>query len=1831
MRNEGKRFLSLLMALVMVCSLAVPSAFAAEEDSPAGESAGETAETGSAGEEETGEEDSAVSGEEEDEVPVEDAEVPVEEPVSGEETAPEAANIKAGVVTLNSAQTDRDGKSWTIGGSPTYSSYLINIFADHERNTEGGLLEFLSEQLPLKGTLDGEEVTVTAQWQWHHPTYSSPSCQPFSPQGNYNWYCYLFKAKSFTLESGEPVQVDVQDLLASVRVIPLHAKVSDFAEPNMAVRRSAIEALHSDDWDSLGLPDKVWVNYESASWWSGKEYPGRTDQYLITAWKTEAGATLTHENLQALAKTVDSVKLTPVYAAAGEGGPAGWVTMKGNNYNTTDKDVYHTLTLSFTDKTPVSIRVNKPGDITYGDSLSEPTAGQTEIDGGTDSNGRIIFTYVGEGNTVYGPSADKPKDAGQYRVIATLDSETHSGSRVSDVFTISRKTVNSNDITAQFKSLGTVLDKVYDGRTTDYDRKLEEIKIAEKVEGDDLYVMADVGFYTSDGKSADSSAGINKYVSIYFELGGTDRGNYVLNPKHEYYSGVYTSATAAITPKPLEIIDDSTVTVSKAKDGTKNPGLLGGTLKIGGLVNPYYDKVEIDMSQVTVGEYPDSSPGTGKTVTLSNITLTGPGCQNYTIDPTYEFHRAEITEKAWPELNKDFVVTIPENSDYDGKPCIAEFTSRNSNLGHETIKYAKLSEDGKYEDPVEGPPVSAGTYKVLVFFEGNDNFAVIDGNNAIKAGEFTIRRITGEVSTTIRYPVAAAEGQIHYFGELGLDEAMTQGAKSKEMEGKTHTESQNRIVYLVNESEGGSVVKRAYTWVGTDYFRLELKEERTANAQQSFDVDLESDNYETLTVHVTVKITEDSLQFVPPTVTVKEPGKFPFGTSLYGIIQLEGGSATLNGNTIAGSFTPKPETAYTYTGSGPSGVYFPGTYTANSFQILFSSSGEGGYKNVDVPFTADITFTIEKLVVTTEKLTKDDYYYRTGHYTTIYANDDANKSTSALTNLVASRSLAYTCSFSPMGSAYCAASWSMDDEKDFDPRGRGEQEWYSFSGDLSVKVPDTSGSSYGNYLSDQYVRIDPDIKKPQAFVKVLPVLTMQKPFETPAAVKSKNDISSLGSNWLTASGLPTEVPVDYRASVPGSGYKAPENKPYAVAGWKMEDGRELTLNLLKTEAGKVSAGKDVTLRLTPVYASAAQGGPPVWATWQEAEKPVFTLTITDKHPVKVDVEPPAGITFGEKLGDPKVTQTAIGHDTDDSGTYSYLYEGLDGTVYCNAEPPVNAGKYRVSATLVSDTHSGTGISEPFTIARVATASCTADITVPAGSAGEWTIGLDKLGLDAGMSLGLKIREKPNPVSAGVITEVACEPGDSSFTLKMGDVANGKSQSFRLPLTSDNYERLEVTVTVTVINPQFAFTQPTAKVNGSSFPYGTPLSKIITLTDGSALLNGETIDGEFTVEEPERPYGAGTHTETVKILFISTNGVYREEVGSVEVSFTIGKAPVTAFSSDEEFAHSTYSITILANNKYNTSAAELEKLVGEIKGTYKALCADDTVDLNAKWTWDAGNPAFRPDGWRENVWYTFTAKLSLDNYDVQITPAPKAQVRVIPVSPNALAFPDGDKAETFKLKVDALTGSNWSELGLPDKVNVNYEEASGTDAVVKENIDKAKEYNAQYGVKPNSCQITGWRMDGQTLTPSALKTKAANLSAGGSMNVTLTPVVSGAPGNLTPPAFTLTITAEIPIPEEWKDDTKTGILGLSSSSGVIVAGIQWNGGPVSSATVYAGCYDSTGRLTSIQAVQVSLTNGLNTVLINAPGIPGGGSVRLFLASDSIPLCGAWSNQQASGPR
>lgn len=112
---------------------------------------------------------------------------------------------------------------------------------------------------------------------------------------------------------------------------------------------------------------------------------------------------------------------------------------------------------------------------------------------------------------------------------------------------------------------------------------------------------------------------------------------------------------------------------------------------------------------------------------------------------------------------------------------------------------------------------------------------------------------------------------------------------------------------------------------------------------------------------------------------------------------------------------------------------------------------------------------------------------------------------------------------------------------------------------------------------------------------------------------------------------------------------------------------------------KKAVGSKTTVKVTNV---------PEWLTIDELS---IEVQITDKFPVTVSVTQ-SGTTYGMTLGDPVVTQTAIDDGTDSSATFSYQYTGTTaaGKTYNSADKPTEAGHYTVAATLVSDTHAGSG-------------------------------------------------------------------------------------------------------------------------------------------------------------------------------------------------------------------------------------------------------------------------------------------------------------------------------------------------------------------------------------------------------------------------------------------------------------------------------------------------------------------------------------------------------------
>ena len=128
-----------------------------------------------------------------------------------------------------------------------------------------------------------------------------------------------------------------------------------------------------------------------------------------------------------------------------------------------------------------------------------------------------------------------------------------------------------------------------------------------------------VTFNTTTSAFTDWNVGSNKTINITgASLGGAQAGNYSLGSS----TG---SATANITAKPLSV---SGLTASdKIYDGTTATAVTG-TASFGGVIAG--DTVNINTSSVT-GQFTDKNVGSGKTINLSGVALSGAEGGNYTV------------------------------------------------------------------------------------------------------------------------------------------------------------------------------------------------------------------------------------------------------------------------------------------------------------------------------------------------------------------------------------------------------------------------------------------------------------------------------------------------------------------------------------------------------------------------------------------------------------------------------------------------------------------------------------------------------------------------------------------------------------------------------------------------------------------------------------------------------------------------------------------------------------------------------------------------------------------------------------------------------------------------------------------------------------------------------------------------------------------------------------------------------------------------------------------------------------------------------------------------
>ncbi|MCC2636956.1 MAG: filamentous hemagglutinin family outer membrane protein [Moraxellaceae bacterium] len=225
--------------------------------------------------------------------------------------------------------------------------------------------------------------------------------------------------------------------------------------------------------------------------------------------------------------------------------------------------------------------------IVTGDTLSLATGS---------ASGTFGDKNVGSGKTVtVSGLALTGSDAGNY----SLDS-------YSTTATITAKSVSATGITAN--------DKVYDS-TTAAILGVGSAALSGMVAGD--VVALSVG--AASGSFADKHVGTSKAVGVSgLALTGTDAGNYVL---------ASYSTSASITP--LAINASGITAANKIYDGTLAAMLGTGSGTLSGVLGS--DRVSL-AAGVAAGSFADKNVGSGKTVTVSGLALTGSDAGNYSLN-----------------------------------------------------------------------------------------------------------------------------------------------------------------------------------------------------------------------------------------------------------------------------------------------------------------------------------------------------------------------------------------------------------------------------------------------------------------------------------------------------------------------------------------------------------------------------------------------------------------------------------------------------------------------------------------------------------------------------------------------------------------------------------------------------------------------------------------------------------------------------------------------------------------------------------------------------------------------------------------------------------------------------------------------------------------------------------------------------------------------------------------------------------------------------------------------------------------------------------------------
>jgi hypothetical protein len=181
----------------------------------------------------------------------------------------------------------------------------------------------------------------------------------------------------------------------------------------------------------------------------------------------------------------------------------------------------------------------------------------------------------------------------------------------------------------------TAANKVYDGTTA---ATLTSRTLAGVVAGDSVsYVGGTATFDTKD-------VGTGKTVTATgLGLSGTDAANYTVNTS--------ATTTANITAASLQVLTVTATGINKVYDGTTAATVTLSDNRASG---------DVLTVSYTSASFADKNVGTGKTVTVSGITISGTDAGNYSLDATTITTTASITPRALA------IAVTGEDKIYDG-------------------------------------------------------------------------------------------------------------------------------------------------------------------------------------------------------------------------------------------------------------------------------------------------------------------------------------------------------------------------------------------------------------------------------------------------------------------------------------------------------------------------------------------------------------------------------------------------------------------------------------------------------------------------------------------------------------------------------------------------------------------------------------------------------------------------------------------------------------------------------------------------------------------------------------------------------------------------------------------------------------------------------------------------------------------------------------------------------------------------------------------------------------------------------------------------------------